>query len=251
MDQKSPLHFTDFFPPGIIEVLDHMPFFMYRNRDMTTTLLDKIAARIELMKPTDIMKIQTHLGLQFQKMSRNASGNVCFADDPNLRPDFRTSFHPFDLWDYYYAIWHDPGWWEARISRDEYLPLPASRPFWKIVSLGKELRNLHTTHHRQDFSHFTSSEPKEGFIEVRNIRFRMDMGSEATCRLYLNEHFYIDQVPREVREYAFPRYYPLETYLKSVAGKEIDTIQVQSICEWIGVITQTHRIGKAVHLILG
>ena len=252
MEHTAALSYTDLIPSGTYDKLpEDILFYFFRQRDRVSKSLDRVASHIERLSPEITEKLQSHLGLQFYMMSRDASGNVCFAEDPNLRPDFRTGFHPFDLWDYYYALWHSPVWWVNLKPHQENLPWPDSRSFWRIVALGKKLRIYHTARQSPEPMTFTMPEIPAIKVEPVDDRFRIKDESEATGRLHLNEFHFIGQVPRGVWEYLYPDYNPLKGYLDAHTGEVLGSDQLRSLCQWIVVIDQTYGIGETVNRILG
>jgi len=69
-------------------------------------------------------RLSRHLGLAFIAEPDNT--NVCFANDPTLRPEFRQSFTAYDLQHYLRAI-----------TNPDYLPTNTAE-FWHLVALGKK-----------------------------------------------------------------------------------------------------------------
>ena len=77
-----------------------------------------------------------------------SEGEVCFANSPEVRPEFRQTFAPIDILDYIYAVLHSPTY---REKYKEFLKIDFPRvpypkdaaTFWKLVALGGELRQIH------------------------------------------------------------------------------------------------------------
>lgn len=86
-----------------------------------------------------INQIVNTLGLLF--ISKNETeGNVCFANNRDLRPEFRQSFTLLDLLDYSYAILYSKVYDDVN---KEFLKIPIptdSVLFWKLVQTGSNLR---------------------------------------------------------------------------------------------------------------
>jgi len=89
-----------------------------------------------------INKISMALHLPFVN-ENEATGEVCFANQPGLRPEFRQSFTATDLLNYIYAAL------QTRIEQDgEFLktgiaeiPYPTNADdFWRLVQTGGRLR---------------------------------------------------------------------------------------------------------------
>lgn len=108
---------------------------------------DKDWANIQLLK-----NIEKNLGLTFAPQifdsAMDTDGNVCMANSPEVRDEFKETFTPIELLDYIYAILHSPSY---REKHKEFLkvdfsvvPYPADvKVFWELVRLGGELRQLH------------------------------------------------------------------------------------------------------------
>ncbi len=96
-----------------------------------------------------ISKIEENLSLTFIPENEE-TGNVCLANSPEVRDEYKETFAAKDLLDYVYAVLHSPEY------RKQYQELPEndlpqiSYPkdqysFWKLVGLGAHLRQLHTS----------------------------------------------------------------------------------------------------------
>jgi len=65
-----------------------------------------------------------------------AEGNVCFADNPELRSEFKTFFRLLDLKNYHYGLTRTKDYKDL-----SELKLPKNtNEFWELVKLGKEIR---------------------------------------------------------------------------------------------------------------
>ncbi|WP_433829094.1 hypothetical protein [Flavobacterium anhuiense] len=81
-----------------------------------------------------INKFSGHLGLLF--LEEQESGNVCFANNDEVRPEYRQSFKLIDLLDYIYAYMHSSFFNESQniiLTSDTNL-------FWKLVRIGSGFR---------------------------------------------------------------------------------------------------------------
>jgi Type ISP C-terminal specificity domain len=96
-----------------------------------------------------VNKISTRLSLTYTlEKEIPEEGAVCFANSPEVRPEFRLTFTSADIFDYIYAVFH------SRFYRDKYkeflkkdsprVPYPKdSTSFWQLVKLGGELKLAH------------------------------------------------------------------------------------------------------------
>ena len=241
MREQQNITYEDLLPAGMCtSVPAQLPFFLYHHRKDHEIWLNRISRNIESSKTTMLATLEDKLGLRFNITTRDTAGNVCFADDPNLRPEFRNSFVAIDLWDYYYAQWHNPRWWEERIPNEQYLQWPDPGGFWKSVALGKNLRMLHTVRPTADRLTFIVPESREVRIKQVDDRFRYGGASETTGRLYLNEHHFISRVPRAAWDYFVANGYPLRDYFDVQTDQVLDSDQIRSLCQWIQVIERTN-----------
>lgn len=83
----------------------------------------------------EIIKLFTdHFCLMFS--NEKESGNVCFANSSELRPEFRQSFTTIDILDYSYAFMHSSFYKEfKKIAITSEIDF-----FWKLVKIGAALR---------------------------------------------------------------------------------------------------------------
>jgi very-short-patch-repair endonuclease len=94
-----------------------------------------------------VTQIAEKSGLTFVP-EKEQEGNVCMANNKEVREDFKTTFAPIDILDYIYAVLHSPTY---REKYKEFLkidfprvPYPKHRKtFWHLVKLGGEIRQIH------------------------------------------------------------------------------------------------------------
>lgn len=90
-----------------------------------------------------ISNIARSLGLSFIT-EQEEEGNVCMANNEEVRDDFRLTFTPIDIVDYVYAVLNSPGF-IAKCGHSVELetlriPYPTSENFWELVREGREFR---------------------------------------------------------------------------------------------------------------
>lgn len=81
-----------------------------------------------------VKEISKTLNLLFSY--ENEIGNVCFANHPELRSEFRQSFTALDLMDYVFAFIHS----EMYVKLEEIEIGSETNFFWRMVEIGVELR---------------------------------------------------------------------------------------------------------------
>ena len=237
------LSFAHIIPAGICDSIpEDLPFLFFHQRDEQYGLLDRIARHIENLDSTIIEKLELSLNLQFTRTTRDSHGNVCFAGDPNLRPEYRTIFHAIHLWDFYYALWHSGGWWDRRALQKEDLLLPDPDLFWGLVSQGKKLRRIHVSKIPKTWEHFSPSFSDEVRVYVISNRFRRPDKSAPFGRLYLNNDDYISQIPARAWEFHLGHRRFLSDYLSQRTGQKLGRDQITELLQWIVAIDRSQRV---------
>ena len=99
------------------------------------------------LSPKITEQIAKTLGLTFIT-KKDPKGNVCLANNPEVRPEFIETFTPVDLQDYCIAILHSkisPEYNQEFLNIDfTQIPIPTDIvEFWKLVKFGSELRRIH------------------------------------------------------------------------------------------------------------
>lgn len=107
------------------ELLDHFQ----------ESLIKSIIVDSEIIK-----QIADHLGLLF--INERIDGNVCFADNIELRPEFRQSFTSIDVLDYCVAISYFNV--EALKTNSTTIPITSDvSVFWQLVNFGRMFRKTY------------------------------------------------------------------------------------------------------------
>lgn len=223
-----------------------IPFLFYRHQGKNERLLNRIAGHIEKMDRDSKNNLERVLNLQFITAPRDSHGNVCFADDPHLRPEYRTGFHPIDLWDYYYAMWHSRKFWRENQGQSPALQLPDQELFWKLVRLGNELRRIHSSRIRTEEYQFDLSFNDDTIIQQVSERFLPVDGSGHIGRLYLNKQDYIGSVPQRAWTFDLRGRYFLSDYMDDHTGSTLGPDQIHSLLQWIVIIDRTCRAVEEV-----
>lgn len=109
--------------------------------------LPDILKGIADLDPETIGKIEQKLRLTFVPETGEA-GNVCLADSPEVRDEYKDIFDAKELLDYIYAVLHSPEYLLqykdlSKIDVVEVRYPDGQYRFWKLASLGAQLRQLH------------------------------------------------------------------------------------------------------------
>jgi hypothetical protein len=92
-----------------------------------------------------INQIAHKTGLNFIFV-KDSEGNVCMANNKEVRPEFRQTFDPIDILNYVYAVLHSSSFH----SRDkEYLKMNFLYPknaeiFWILSEIGSQIKQIHS-----------------------------------------------------------------------------------------------------------
>ncbi|KAF2517616.1 hypothetical protein EYY60_00360 [Flavobacterium zhairuonense] len=101
-------------------------------------LFQKTSEEITLNIET-VNLISKHVGLLF--LNEKETENVCFANNTELRTEFRQSFRILDLLDFIYAILHSSIYETGVENVKQKNPMPHdSDLFWKMVQIGNDFR---------------------------------------------------------------------------------------------------------------
>lgn len=104
------------------------------------TLFQKSVAEVFVLNIETINKIVKHSNLLFS--DQNENGNVCFANNNEMRSEFRQSFMITDLLDYCYAILYSSNFEKSLNNKNKRIPIPSdSNLFWEVVKIGTKLRD--------------------------------------------------------------------------------------------------------------
>jgi very-short-patch-repair endonuclease len=100
----------------------------------------------------------------------NPEGNVCFAQNEEVRPEYKEVVSPIEIIDYCYAIYHSSEFRHTKIAFQKLdlleFPLPTNNSkFWKMVNCGAKLRRLFS---EENIAHeqITTQFPIEGNNKV-------------------------------------------------------------------------------------
>jgi len=120
-----------------------------------------------------INQISKKLKLAFiRDEGKGMSGEVCFANSPEVRPEFRLTFTTKDILDYVYAVIYSN---EQKRDLERYLkmnfdgiPITTDTDiFWNLAALGKRLIKIH----RMEYPHLSQ---EEAFMRSEEIINKID-----------------------------------------------------------------------------
>jgi predicted helicase len=163
-------------------------------------------------------------------------------------------FAPIDIVDYIYSILHSPHY---RTTYKEFLktdfprlPYPTDADkFWQLVSLGKELREIHLLESPKVEDYITGY-PEDGDNIVGKPRFTNQPVTEAlevtVGRVYINETQYFSNVPEVAWNFYIGGYQPAQKWLKDRKDRELSYDDILHYQKIIVALTETDRIMKEI-----
>jgi predicted helicase len=122
------------------------PLYLYPETNAQQTI-GQTTERTPNLNSEIVKQLAEKLSLTFVP-EKEPEGNVCYINNPEVRPDFKTTFAPIDILDYIYAVLHSPTY---REKYKEFLKIDFPRvpypkdaeTFWQLVELGGEIRQIH------------------------------------------------------------------------------------------------------------
>ncbi|PZX93581.1 hypothetical protein DOS84_09180 [Flavobacterium aquariorum] len=101
--------------------------------------------RIPNLTQEMIDKIAHKTGLHFI-LAKDPEGNVCMANNKEVRLEFREAFTSIDILDYAYAILHSSTFRSTnKESLKKNFPYPKNEEsFWKLAELGSQIKKIHS-----------------------------------------------------------------------------------------------------------
>lgn len=216
------------------------PIYLYPETTCQQSILNEVV-RTPNLNMEIVNEIAKGLSLQF--IPEKEEGNVCLANDKDVRSEFRTTFAPIDLLDYIYAVLHSPTY---RETYKEFLkidfprvPYPKdSNIFWQLVQLGGELRQIHLLESSTVEKHITQY-PEDGDNIVTKPTYK-------NGNVYINETQYFANVPEVAWNFYIGGYQPAQKWLKDRKERELGFEDILHYQKIIVALTETDRIMKEI-----
>ncbi|MDC6390461.1 hypothetical protein PP182_17355 [Maribacter sp. PR1] len=212
-----------------------------------------------------IKKIEDSLGLKFVveplDSAQGDTGNVCMANSPEIRNDYKDTFTPIDLLDYIYAVLHSPGYREKYkefINIDfPRVPYPTDQNvFWQLVQLGGALRQSHFLESPK-LGEYITTYPVTGNNSVERKLTSSSPGFEPNTstdpepsrrgKVWINDTQYFDNVPLTAWEFYIGGYQPAQKWLKDRRGRTLDFEDILHYQKIIVALTETHRLMQEIN----
>jgi len=230
------------------------PLYLYPEPNPQQTI-GQTTERKPNLNPEIVKQLAEKLGLTFVP-EKEPEGNVCFINNAEVRPDFRTTFAPIDILDYIYAVLHSPAY---REKYKEFLKIDFPRvpypkdaeTFWQLVELGGEIRQIHLLESPK-VTKFITSYPIDGDNVVTRKMTTASPGWEAANeentigRVWINDNQYFDGVPFIAWEFFIGGYQPAQKWLKDRHGRTLNFEDILHYQKIIVALTETHRLMQKV-----
>ena len=212
------------------------PLYLYPDTNAQQSAF-KSAERVPNLNMEIVNEISKCLGLQF--VTEKTEGNVCMANNSEVRNDFRTTFAPIDLLDYIYAVLHSPNY---REKYKEFLkidfprvPYPKDqKTFFDLVELGSQLREIHLLESPVVEKYITQY-PEDGDNVVTKPIYK-------DGKVFINETQYFVYVPEVAWNFYIGGYQPAQKWLKDRKGRELSYEDILHYQKIVVALKETDRI---------
>jgi predicted helicase len=202
------------------------PLYLYSNETDQQSLIQE-SKRLPNLNSEIITQISKKTGLTF-------------TNEKELTPK---TFSPIDLLDYIYGILHSPSY---REKFKEFLKIDFPRvpyptdadKFWKLVTLGRELREIHLLESPKVEEYITGY-PEDGDNIVGKPIYKN--GS-----VYINEIQYFSNVPEIAWSFYIGGYQPAQKWLKDRKDRELSYDDILHYQKIIVALSETDRIMKEI-----
>jgi len=212
-------------PALFVEIKDGsniFPLYLYpETRDQGD--MYESGKRTPNLNPEIVKQIADKLGLTFTNEKETTAG----------------AFAPVDILDYIYAVLHSPTY---REKYKEFLKIDFPRvpypketaTFWRLVTLGGELRQLHLLESPK-LEKFITSYPVDGNNVVTKIKFE-------NKQVFINDTQYFANVPPVAWEFYIGGYQPAQKWLKDRKGRELSFEDIFHYQKIIVALSETSRL---------
>ena len=205
------------------------PLYLYPQGELTTN------TREPNLNHKIVADISKKLGIKF------------IPDHEDTQADGKTAFSPLDLLDYIYAVLHSPSY---RTKYKEFLkidfpriPYPTKSNFWKLVSLGSQIRQLHLMESPVLNTPITSWN-----IDGDNI---VEKPVYKDGRVYINATQYFDNVPETAWNFYIGGYQPAQKWLKDRKSRTLNYDDLEHYQKIITALCKTDKLMQQVDEVMG
>jgi predicted helicase len=208
------------------EITSVLPLYLYPDLNAQQTI-DQSTERTPNLNAEIVKQIADKLGLKFTSEKETT----------------KDTFAPIDILDYIYAVLHSPSY---REKYKEFLkidfprvPYPKDKDtFWKLVKLGREIREIHLLESAKVEKYITQYSI-DGNHVVGKIKFQDN-------KVYINDTQYFDNVPEVAWNFYIGGYQPAQKWLKDRKDRKLEFDDILHYQKIIVALTETDRLMKEV-----
>lgn len=178
------------------------------------------------------------------------------SEESDKTGDGKQEFAPVDLLDYIYAVLHSPTY---RETYKEFLkidfprvPYPTDQEkFWKLVELGKQIREIHLLESPRVEDYITRYPVGGDNIVSRRLTknspgFIPEPDNPEIGKVWINEEQYFENVPLTAWEFYIGGYQPAQKWLKDRRDRTLDFEDILHYQKIIVALTETARLMEEV-----
>lgn len=224
------------------DIVDEALPFGYRAPKNSQAASDHLLHTFPL-NPALASEMGRRLYLHFEAHREDKYGNLCFADNSDLRDEFKISFTTADVLHYIFAVLHSHQYrqdYQKVFNLDFptlYFPEDAS-VFWPLVRLGSQLRQVHLLKSIPDVDVVSELQGAGiGVIEAPNYQ---------QSKLFINKTQYFDHFPERAWTFHLGSFRPLQEWLTDRLHTRIDTDFTLEMGHVSAASMETRRLLEAV-----
>lgn len=217
------------------------PLYLYSDDNENHTISLKLQERVPNLNEEIISEIEDKLSLQFV-----AEKDTSTTLSVHVETERSRNFAPIDLLDYIYAVLHSPTY---REKYKEFLKIDFPRvpypkdaeTFWKLVELGKQIREIHLLE-SPIVEKYITQYPMDGDNVVDKIKYEDD-------KVFINDNQYFNNVPETAWNFYIGGYQPAQKWLKDRRNRTLTFEDILHYQKIVVALTETDRLMAEVDLI--
>ena len=213
------------------------PLYIYPKRNNQSSI-EITTKRTSNLNQEIIEKIESELQLKFTDEIKNV-------DD---------TFTPTNVLDYIYAVLYSPTYrhkYKEFLKKDfPRVPYPKDKDlFWKLVGLGKQMRQIHLLE-SPNIDEYITSYPVDGNNTITRKVAKKDWElfdeENQLGRIWINDEQYFDNIPLTSWEFYIGGYQPAQKWLKDRKGRVLNFDDILHFQKIIVALKETERLMKEI-----
>ncbi|WP_281226820.1 type ISP restriction/modification enzyme [Flavobacterium aquiphilum] len=213
--------------------------------DMVTELFGR---KIPVLTQEIINQMAKKTGLYFV-LTKNPEGNVCMANNKEVRPEFRQNFSAVDSLDYMYAIFHSSNFSSAeKESFGMGFQYPGNAEvFWVLTELGSQLKQIHSLKKIKSDMFITEFSVKGNCI-ISNPHFEMYSSKEKNYgHVYINESQFFENVPETTWIFTIQNHQPAQKWLENKKGQKMNPDDIIYYQKILFALSETEQLVSKIN----